>query len=156
VSISGSESASQYEYAIYYRYKGGWTVGGGTSASAPVWAALILLTDQYLEAHNRPSAGWIDPAVYQLGRSLQMLPPYHDVTEGDNLLYHATVGWDYASGWGSPYAWNFTLDLACLEGVCPEGATLPAPTATATARAAPTAGPAAHAAATSTPLAHLG
>ena len=118
VSISGSNTA--HEYAVYFKRQ--WNVGGGTSASAPVWAALILLTDQYLEAHNRPSAGWIDPAVYQLGHSLQMLPPYHDVTEGDNLLYHATVGWDYATGWGSPYAWNFTLDLACLEGVCPEGA----------------------------------
>ncbi len=146
VSISGSGSDAQYEYSIYVKRQ--WVVGGGTSASAPVWAALILLADQYLEAHNRPSAGWINPAVYRLGRTLQMLPAYHDVTEGNNLLNPATVGWDYATGWGSPYAWNFTLDLACLEGVCPGGMPSATPTVTVTATPPPVA--------TRTPQARLG
>ena len=38
---------------------------GGTSASAPIWAALITLADQYAGRH----LGLVDPAVYQITRS---------------------------------------------------------------------------------------
>jgi hypothetical protein len=29
------------------------------------------------------------------------------VTRGDNLYYHATPGWDYATGWGTPNLVDF-------------------------------------------------
>ena len=55
------------------RCNGGWSMlrdGGGTSASAPAWAAVIALADQYA---GRP-LGFVNPAIYQIARGPR-LPP---------------------------------------------------------------------------------
>ncbi len=151
VAISGSYGLSpEHEYSIYWQHK--WTVGSGTSASAIVWAALVLLTDQYLEARGDPDAGWINPTIYQLGAAVQSYPAYHDIVLGDNLLYKAAPGWDFASGWGSPDAWNVVRDVAAYGTPGVAAPTLTPiftatqspsaiPTSTATASATPTATP---------------
>ena len=114
VAASGSSGiTTAHEYAIYYRH--GWTVSGGTSAAMPIWAGLALLADQYLRTHGAPPLGWANPLVYQLGATRQPLSPYHDITTGDNLLYTAAPGWDFASGWGSPDAFNFVQDVAAIK-----------------------------------------
>jgi subtilase family serine protease len=91
---------------------GGWSMlrdGGGTSASAPAWAALIALADQY--AGRR--LGFVNPAIYQIARGPGYHQAFHDVTEGNNTVvfpprtitgYQAAPGWDPATGWGSPDA----------------------------------------------------
>jgi len=104
--------------------------GGGTSAATPVWAALILLTDQYLIQQGAKPVGWINPLVYQLGAAVPLYPPYHDITVGGNLFYSAGPGWDYATGWGSPDAWNFLRDISAFSV---------APTPTPTSSLSPTA-----------------
>lgn len=84
VSVDGSEGSS-----------------GGTSAVAPLWAALIALINQGL---GKP-VGFANPLLYQ--------PPvntlgFRDVTTGDNgafassKKYSAEPGWDACTGWGSP------------------------------------------------------
>jgi subtilase family serine protease len=82
---------------------------GGTSASAPIWAALIALADQYA---GRP-LGLVNPAIYQIGRGPEYHQAFHDVTQGNNTVqfppktitgYHAASGWDPVTGWGSPDA----------------------------------------------------
>lgn len=114
VVISGAFGTSRdHEYSIYYA--GSWTVAGGTSAATPLWASLLLLTDQYLESQGLPRLGWVNPLVYQLGATVPPYPAFHDLTSGTNLLFHAGPGWDYASGWGSPDAWNFLRDAAAFE-----------------------------------------
>jgi hypothetical protein len=48
---------------------GSWSMirnGGGTSASAPIWAALIALADQYAGHH----LGFVNPAIYQIARGV--------------------------------------------------------------------------------------
>jgi len=81
----------------------------GTSASAPIWAALIALADQY--AGRR--LGFINPAIYQIARSPRYHQAFHDITTGDNTVqfppatitgYQARPGWDPVTGWGSPNA----------------------------------------------------
>ena len=83
--------------------------GGGTSASAPIWAALIALADQYAGRH----LGFVNPAVYQIARGPQYQQAFHDITTGDNTAefppktiagYRAAPGWDPVTGWGSPDA----------------------------------------------------
>ena len=83
--------------------------GGGTSASAPIWAALIALADQYAGRH----LGFVNPAVYQIARGPQYHQAFHDITTGDNTAefppktiagYRAAPGWDPVTGWGSPDA----------------------------------------------------
>jgi subtilase family serine protease len=82
---------------------------GGTSASAPIWAALIALADQYAGRH----LGFINPAIYQIARSPHHHQAFHDITTGNNTVqfppttitgYQAAPGWDLVTGWGSPNA----------------------------------------------------
>jgi subtilase family serine protease len=82
---------------------------GGTSAAAPVWAAVIALADQYAGRH----LGFVNPAVYQIGHSDHYHQAFHDVTSGTNTVqlptqtitgYPAASGWDPVTGWGSPNA----------------------------------------------------
>jgi kumamolisin len=71
---------------------------GGTSAVAPLWAALIALVNQKLGQR----AGFINPLLYANPSAL------HDVIVGDNKVgsaemgYSATSGWDPCTGLGSP------------------------------------------------------
>jgi subtilase family serine protease len=82
---------------------------GGTSASAPLWAALIALADQHAGRH----LGFVNAALYRIGRSSQSHQAFHDITAGNNSVrfppttvsgYHAAPGWDPVTGWGSPNA----------------------------------------------------
>jgi subtilase family serine protease len=82
---------------------------GGTSASAPIWAALIALADQY--AGHR--LGLVNPAIYRIARSGRYHHAFHDITAGNNTAafppatiagYRAARGWDPVTGWGSPDA----------------------------------------------------
>ncbi len=82
---------------------------GGTSASAPIWAALIALADQCAGRH----LGLVNPAIYQIARSARYHQAFHDITTGNNTVhfppttvtgYQAAPGWDPVTGWGSPNA----------------------------------------------------
>jgi subtilase family serine protease len=111
VAASGSSGLGNgHGYAIFYH--NAWTVGGGTSAAMPIWAGLITLADQYVTQHGGAPLAWVNPLVYHLADTVQPHPAYHDIVKGGNLLYGAGPGWDYASGWGSPDAWNFVRDAA--------------------------------------------
>jgi subtilase family serine protease len=83
--------------------------GGGTSASAPLWAGLVALADQYAGRH----LGFVNAALYRIGHSRLYHKALHDVTAGNNTVrfppktiigYHAARGWDAVTGWGSPNA----------------------------------------------------
>jgi subtilase family serine protease len=82
---------------------------GGTSATAPLWAGLIALADQHAGRH----LGFVNAALYRIGRSARYHQAFHDVTAGNNTVrfpprtisgYHAAPGWDPVTGWGSPNA----------------------------------------------------
>jgi kumamolisin len=71
---------------------------GGTSAVAPLWAALVALLN---EQRGTP-VGFLNPALYGSGDGA-----LRDVTSGDNGLgdapaYAAGPGWDACTGLGSP------------------------------------------------------
>jgi kumamolisin len=67
-------------------------VFGGTSAVAPLWAALISLMNQKL---GKP-VGFLNPALYAAKTGLQ------DITSGNNGAYTAHAGWDACTGLGRP------------------------------------------------------
>ena len=82
---------------------------GGTSATAPLWAGLIALADQYAGHH----LGLVNPALYRIGRGPLYHRAFHDITTGTNTVqfppktitgYQATPGWDPVTGLGSPNA----------------------------------------------------
>jgi subtilase family serine protease len=81
----------------------------GTSAARPLWAALIALADQYA---GHP-LGFVNPAIYRIGRSAHYHQTFHDIITGNNTVkfprqtitgYQASLGWDPVTGWGSPDA----------------------------------------------------
>jgi kumamolisin len=82
------------------------TVFGGTSAVAPLWAALLVRCAQAL-GHN---PGYLNPILYQ---TLEAEGVTRDITNGSNGAYKAGSGWDACTGWGSP---DGTKLLAGLRG----------------------------------------
>ncbi len=82
---------------------------GGTSASAPLWAALVARIDAALPAAKRHR--FLTPLLYQAGTSGQPIgqTALVDITSGNNASnpepgvgYAAGPGFDAASGWGVP------------------------------------------------------
>jgi kumamolisin len=67
---------------------------GGTSATAPLWAALIARVNQGLGA----PVGFMNPLLYTRFSSGVL----RDITQGNNGRYSARAGWDAATGLGSP------------------------------------------------------
>ncbi|MGI8553665.1 MAG: S53 family peptidase [Dehalococcoidia bacterium] len=67
---------------------------GGTSATAPLWAALIARINQSL----RTSAGYLNPLLYTRFATGVL----RDITQGNNGAYRAGPGWDACTGLGSP------------------------------------------------------
>ncbi|HEY4309282.1 MAG TPA: proprotein convertase P-domain-containing protein [Pirellulales bacterium] len=91
--------------SIYDSYNNGtttpWTRIGGTSFSAPSWAALIAIADQGRATAGLPTldgrSGTL-PALYGLPSS-----DFHDILSGSNG-FNAGAGYDLVTGRGSPVA----------------------------------------------------
>ena len=96
-----------------------WQQVGGTSAAAPLLAGGVALVDQDLHRKGREFLGFLNPLLYELGKSGSAGSVFHDITSGTNDVgttipggsgkalgcCTATPGYDPASGWG-------TIDLA--------------------------------------------
>ena len=67
---------------------------GGTSAAAPLWAALLARINQGLGA----PVGFLNPLLYTPAVSGAL----QDITQGDNGAYRAGPGWDACTGLGRP------------------------------------------------------
>jgi kumamolisin len=77
----------------------------GTSAVAPMWAALIARLNQAL-GHR---CGYFHPHLYRLGREGKSgLRP---VLKGDNGFYKAGKGWNACTGYGTPRGHELLLSL---------------------------------------------
>jgi len=98
---------------------------GGTSCAAPLWAGFMALVNQQVatvtgSATN--SAGFINPAVYAIGKGLNPNYSYtacfHDITSGNNYWsssptnFPAVTGYDLCTGWGTPTGTNLIFALA--------------------------------------------
>ncbi|CAE6792594.1 protease pro-enzyme activation domain-containing protein [Paraburkholderia domus] len=68
------------------------TVVGGTSAVAPLWAALIAR----INAAKGHPVGFINPKLYKVPGAC------NDITQGNNGSFAASPGWDACTGLGSP------------------------------------------------------
>jgi subtilase family serine protease len=98
------------------KYNGlsGWFQVGGTSASAPMWGAVIALANQ----QRTKTAGGVtlngsNAAIYKLAGT----PPaingnyFFDVKSGSNGGYTAIASYDEVTGLGTPIVPNVALDL---------------------------------------------
>ena len=94
----------------YQIYSGGQAqVVGGTSAVAPLWAALV---SRLAEATGQ-GFGLLQPTLYAGVTPGAYVPGFRDITSGNNGAYAAGPGWDACSGLGSP---DGTVLLTSLKG----------------------------------------
>ena len=70
-------------------------VFGGTSAVAPLWAALVARINQQI---GKP-VGFLNPRIYAQAVEAS---GFHDITDGNNGAFSAGPGWDPCTGLGSP------------------------------------------------------
>lgn len=106
-----SLNADQYTgYSIYFN--GGWSVMGGTSCAAPLWAAFTARVNQKRAANGYAPLGFANPAIYQIAKGAQYGADFHDITQGTNIYYSAGSGYDNATGWGSFNGASLLANLA--------------------------------------------
>ena len=93
---------------------------GGTSAAAPLWAGLTALINQQRATEGQPSVGFLNPALYAIGKGANYSSCFHDITVGNNTnlssskQFFATTGYDLCTGWGTP------IGSALINALAPE------------------------------------
>jgi Pro-kumamolisin, activation domain/Domain of unknown function (DUF5011)/Immunoglobulin domain len=96
---------------IYYN-NGTPAAVGGTSCAAPLWAGLLALVNEQAVASGASAPGFINPAVYAIGRSAVYTNCFHDIITGNNFKpssptnFPAVAGYDLCTGWGTPNGTN--------------------------------------------------
>lgn len=124
VSWNSAVDGGVLVYLGFLGSSSGFYIFGGTSAASPQLAGLIALTNQLADKDGKQHVGYLNPLLYQLPSSAfnDIVPQtFGSVTISDNSLYGSGIpgysagpGYDLASGWGSPNAFNFATDLVAL------------------------------------------
>ncbi|MFO1021076.1 MAG: fibronectin type III domain-containing protein [Planctomycetales bacterium] len=99
----------------------GWVGVGGTSAGAPQWAGLIAIANQGRVAAG---LGTLNGATQTL-KALYAAPSadFHDITQGSTQYQAAGVGYDLATGLGTPVANKLIPYLAAYGSTTGTGGT---------------------------------
>ncbi|HET9918444.1 MAG TPA: S53 family peptidase, partial [Ktedonobacteraceae bacterium] len=107
---------------------GGWMVMGGTSAAAPVWAAMVALSNEAAIKANGFQAGFLNPSLYDINHGApgtSYAAAFHDVVPvqgavnnndyvGSGTTYPTASMYDLATGLGSFDAYNLAQNLLAL------------------------------------------
>jgi kumamolisin len=92
---ANADPATGYEIQV----DGQAAVVGGTSAVAPLWAALVACLAQ---AGGGGSLGLVQSVLYSGVKPGTAQPGFNDIVGGSNGDYSAAPGWDACTGLGSP------------------------------------------------------
>ncbi|MFZ0091892.1 MAG: protease pro-enzyme activation domain-containing protein [Solirubrobacteraceae bacterium] len=120
VSANADPRTGYAMYANGGQSGGGWTILGGTSAAAPLWAAFTALANASPACVGGP-LGFLNPALYAIAASPAYSTNFNDITKdspvtpgagndvfgGTNALnsgglYPVQMGYDMATGLGTP------------------------------------------------------
>jgi len=108
---------------VYVRANGTDYDEGGTSCAAPLWAGFTALMNQQ---KGGVPVGFLNPALYALGKRGDYTNCFHDITTGDNFWYGsptnfpATAGYDLCTGWGTPMGGRLIDTLTEPLQIAPE------------------------------------
>ena len=99
----------------------------GTSCAAPLWAGFAALVNQQATNTLKPPVGFLNPALYAIGKSPNYALAFHDTTTGNSYSgisptnYPAVPGFDLCTGWGTPNGTNLINALVPLDslGIAP-------------------------------------
>lgn len=89
-------------------------IGAGTSQSAPIWAALTALMNQWLITNGGRALGDLNPLLYRVAAGANR-PGFRDVNLGGNAVDYSTPGYDLVTGLGSPNVDNLARDLLDVQ-----------------------------------------
>jgi kumamolisin len=89
-------------------------VGGGTSQSAPIWAGLAAVMNQYLLANGGGLIGDLNPMLYRIAAGAP-LPAFRDIILGGNAVADAGPGYDQVTGLGTPDIDGLVRNLLILQ-----------------------------------------
>lgn len=89
-------------------------IGGGTSQSAPIWAGMAAVMNQYLLANGGRALGDLNPLLYRIAQGAP-LPAFRDVTLGGNAVADAAPGYDLVTGLGTPDIDNLVRNVLMLQ-----------------------------------------
>ena len=98
---------------------------GGTSCAAPLWAGFTALVNQQAAQSGQASVGFLNPALYTIGKSASYATCFHDITTGNNFSssspsqFSAVSGYDLCTGWGTPNGTNLINALAGPPVIAP-------------------------------------
>jgi|GEM_PF-372783 len=98
---------------------------GGTSCAAPLWAGYTALINQQAVGNGQGPVGFLNPALYAIGKGSRSTTCFHDITTGNNFStsspskFAAVTGYDLCTGWGTPAGTNLINALT--------GPVIPAP-----------------------------
>src|SRR6266704_1993303 len=123
----------QTGYDVYCSVGGcagkGWQVLGGTSAAAPVWAAMVALANETALKANGFQMGFLNPSLYAISHAVagtSYASSFHDVVPvaggannndyvGNSGTYPDASMYDLATGLGSFSALSLTQNLVTLS-----------------------------------------
>src|ERR1700693_2335596 len=108
---------------------GGWLTVGGTSAAAPMWAAMIALANEQAAKAGKGTLGFLNPSLYKIGSGSHYGSDFHDITPPSNSslpsnndelgvnggAYPVTQSYDMATGWGTFDAAKLAADLVAMR-----------------------------------------
>jgi uncharacterized repeat protein (TIGR03803 family) len=109
---------------VFVVYAGGSGPVGGTSCATPLWAGFTALMNQLALTNGEPLVGFINPAVYAIGKGSNFLgypSLFHDIATGNNEnasspgKFSAYPGYDLCTGWGTPLGSNLISAIAVPE-----------------------------------------
>ncbi len=86
-------------------------------------AFTALATNQRGAINAEPSVGFLNPALYAIGKGTNYAACFHDITTGNNTNtsttaeFFAVPGFDLCTGWGTPTGSNLIYALAPFQHV---------------------------------------
>jgi len=127
ISMDGSCASGVVIYGGFYHGQGQWKQICGTSLSAPLFAGIVALSDQYAGHGKAHGLGVINPAIYAIAARHE--PGIVEISSGDNTQtftqhgkkytvdgFAATGGYNLVTGVGTVDAARFVPELAKLAG----------------------------------------
>jgi subtilase family serine protease len=106
-----------YDSTSYSAQKG-WFQVGGTSASCPMWGAIVALANEQRVSSIKPTLSGADAALYKIAGSTNSSGAslygyfFYDVSAGSNGGFSATPKYDEVTGLGTPATVNLIPGLA--------------------------------------------
>ncbi len=88
--------------------------GGGTSLSAPLWAAMAAVLNQYLNENGGRPLGDLNPLLYEVAEG-SALPAFRAVPQGANAVDRAAPGYDLVTGLGTPRLKNLAEEILAVQ-----------------------------------------